>query len=39
MTFTATDMTSFHYGGVVIKRRIHKRWNPLARILIASSPA
>jgi hypothetical protein len=39
MTFTATDMTSFHSGGVVIKGRIHKGWNPLARILIASSPA
>ena len=39
MTFTATDMTTFHSGGVVIKGRIHKGWNPLARILIASSPA
>ena len=39
MTFTATDMSTSYFGGVVIKGRIHKGWNPLARLLIASNPA
>lgn len=39
MTFTATDMTTSHFGGVVISGRIHKGWNPLARLLLSSHPA
>ena len=39
MLFTATDVTASYFGGVVIKGRNHKGWDPTARLLIASSPA
>ena len=39
MTFTATDTTAFYFGQVIISGRIHKGWNPLARLIIATGPA
>ena len=39
VTLVATEVTSYVDGGFIVRGRIHKGWNPLARILLAGGPA
>ena len=39
VTLAATAVTSYVDGGLIVRGRIHKGWNPLARIVLAGRPA
>ena len=39
VTLDATAVISYVDGGLIIRGRIHKGWNPLARILLAGWPS
>jgi len=39
VTLAAPEVTSYVDGGLIIRGRIHKGWNPLARIILAGGPA